>query len=118
MISLTFITVFAMSFKTVPIIERFARLAEPNLSDAEVRYCRKLTKAWMGVLVANSLLVFSAAFVENELIWSILVGPASYALLGSAFVVEYPYRKWRFRRFNQKNPVDRVLKRLIESRAS
>ena len=118
MISLTFITVFASSLKTVPIIERFARLAEPNLPEEEVRYCRRLTKAWMGVLVANSILVFSAAFVEDKVLWTILVGPASYALLGSAFVVEYPYRKWRFRRFNARNPVDKILKRLIEKRTT
>lgn len=118
MISLTFITTFGMSMKTVPIIERFARLADPSLSEAEVRYCQKLTKIWMGVLVANSVLVFSAAFVEDKILWTILVGPVSYALLGSAFVVEYPYRKWRFRKFNRKNPVDRILERLIESNVS
>lgn len=117
MISLTFIAVFATSLKTVPIIERFARLADPNLSAAEVRYCKKLTKAWMGVLFANSVLVFTAAFVEDKLIWTILVGPASYALLGSAFVVEYPYRKWRFRKFNDKNPVDRILKKAMKVRS-
>jgi len=113
MISLTFITVFASSMRGVPIIERFARLADPNLSEAEVRYCRKLTKAWMGVLVANSALVFSAAFVEDKILWTVLVGPVSYALLGAAFVVEYPYRKRRFQKFNLKNPVDRILKKLI-----
>jgi uncharacterized membrane protein len=116
MISLTFITTFALSLKTTPIIERFARLSDPNLSDAEARYCGKLTKAWMGVLFANSVLVLCAAFVDNTLLWSILVGPASYALLGSPFVVEYPYRKWRFRKFNDKNPVDRLLRRVIENR--
>ncbi len=103
-----------MSFKTVPVIERFARLADPNLSDDEVRYCRKLTSAWMFVLAANSALVLSAAFVEDPILWSILVGPASYALLGSPFVVEYPYRKWRFQKFNEKNPVDRLLRRFFE----
>ena len=115
MISLTFISSFAGSMRGVPIIERFARLAEPDLSEEEVRYCRKLTKAWMGVLAANSVLVFSAAFVEDKILWTILVGPVSYALLGSAFLVEYPYRKWRFQKFNMKNPVDRVLKKLLAS---
>jgi uncharacterized membrane protein len=118
MISLTFITTFGMSLKTTPIIERFARLQDPTLSEAEARYCRKLTIAWMFVLFANSVLVLCAAFVENALLWSILVGPASYALLGSPFVVEYPYRKWRFRKFNDKNPIDRLLRRVIEGRAA
>ena len=116
MISLTFITMFVSSFNTVPIIERFARLADPHLPEEEVLYCRKLTKVWVGVLVANSILVLTAAFVEDKVLWTILVGPASYALLGSAFVVEYPYRKWRFRRFNAANPVDKILKKLIEGR--
>jgi uncharacterized membrane protein len=117
-ISLTFITVFTTSLRTTPIIERFARLKTEALSPEEVGYCRKLTKVWVGVLFANSVLVLTAAFIEDKLLWTILVGPASYALLGSVFVVEYPYRKWRFRDFNEKSAVDKLLKHLIEGKAA
>jgi uncharacterized membrane protein len=116
-ISLTFIAVFSTSLRSTPIIERFARLKAAALSEEEVTYCRKLTKVWLGVLVANSALVFTAAFIEDRVLWTILVGPTSYALLGSVFIVEYPYRKWRFRDFSDKNAVDRLLKRLFQGRA-
>lgn len=115
-ISLTFITLFVTSFRTTPIIERFARLKSPNLSDAEVAYCRKLTKVWVGVLFANSVLVFIAAFIEDKTVWTLLVGPGSYALIGAVFVVEYPYRKWRFRDFDDNSVVDRFLKHILNSK--
>jgi uncharacterized membrane protein len=117
-ISLTFIAVFSTSLRSTPIIERFARLKAVVLSDAEVTYCRKLTKVWIGVLFANSVLVFTAAFIEDKALWTILVGPASYALLGSVFIVEYPYRKWRFRDFSDKSAVDKLLRHIFHEKAT
>ncbi len=114
-ISLTFIFTFAISLRTTPLIERFARMTDPELSEEEVQYCRNLTKVWVAVLSCNSMLVFGAAFVEDHVLWSILVGPVSYSVLGSVFVFEYPYRKYRFRKFNDKNPADRLLKKLFKS---
>lgn len=108
-ISLSFIALFAVSLRTVPLIERFARLTRPDLSGAEVAYCRRLTRVWVGILCANSCLVAVAAFIEDHALWTLLVGPVSYAFLGLVFVVEYPYRKWRFQDFDDRNPLDRFL---------
>ncbi len=113
MISLSAITIFTVSLRTTPIIERFARLQKPELPAAEVTYCRKLTFVWIFFLATNSTLVLAAAFIENNVLWTILVGPVSYTLLGLVFVVEYPYRKWRFQDFNDRNPIDRLLKPLL-----
>ena len=113
MISLSIITLFALSLRTTPIIERFARLQKPELPAPEVVYCRKLTKVWIGCLGANSTLVLTAAFVDDKVLWALLVGPVSYTFIGMVFVVEYPYRKWRFQDFNDKNPIDRLLKPLL-----
>ena len=95
------------------LIERFARLKRPDLSPEEITYCRKLTKVWIGILALNSCLVAAAAFIEDKALWTILVGPVSYAFLGMVFVFEYPYRKWRFQDFEENNIVDGLLRRFL-----
>ena len=114
-VSLTFIALFGLSLRTTPIIERFARLQRPDLPPDHVRYIRTLTKVWLGVLSANSLLLLGASLTEDEALWAILVGPVSYGMLGLVFVVEYPFRKWRFQDFDASNPIDRLLKPILSA---
>ncbi|MCP4601847.1 MAG: hypothetical protein GY847_15255 [Proteobacteria bacterium] len=113
-ISLTFIAQFALSLRVTPIIERFARLQKPILPSVEVAYCRSLTKVWVGVLAINSCLLLIASICKDEGLWAILVGPVSYGLLGFVFTVEYIFRKWRFQDFNKDNPMDKLLKSVLE----
>ena len=115
-ISLTFIVMFAASLRTTPVIERFARLKKPDLPESHVSYCRSLTKVWVGVMAANSCLVLAAAFVEDEGLWAILVGPVSYGLLGTVFAVEYIVRKLKFQEFDD-NPIDRILEPMLKAKA-
>ena len=116
MVSLSVITMFAGSLRTTPIIERFARLQKPDLPDEEITYCRTLTKIWILVMAANSALIFGAAFIDDNVTWSIIVGPVSYSLLGVVFAVEYPYRKWRFQDFSPRNPIDRLLRPILKNK--
>jgi uncharacterized membrane protein len=113
-ISLTFIGLFASSLKHTPLIERFARLQKPKLPPDHVRYCRNLTKIWVGVLAINSLILFAAMLQDDKALWAILVGPVSFGFLGLVFAVEYPFRKWRFQEFNPDNPLDRILRALLK----
>ncbi len=117
-ISLVFFAQFAMSLRSTPIIERFARLKRPDLPPDHVKYCRWLTRMWLLIFIGNSALVFSAAFVEPHWLWAMMVGPASYFYLGTFLAGEYIYRKWRFRDFNQKNPADRALRFIFEGRGA
>jgi uncharacterized membrane protein len=116
-ISLLFFFQFAMSLRpgSAPIIERFARLARPDLPAENAAYCRRLTRLWLFVFVGNSALVLAAAFVRSKATWALLVGPASYLYLGGFLTVEYVYRKLRFREWNPRNPIDRALKALSRS---
>jgi uncharacterized membrane protein len=111
-VSLTFIAMFASSLKTTPIIERFARLQKPDLPPDHVAYCRSLTKVWVGVLGANSVLLLVASMIEDKALWTELVGPVSYGMIGAVFAGEYIYRKRRFQDFDD-NLLDRVLKALV-----
>jgi len=111
-ISLIFFFQFAASLRpgSAPIIERFARLARPDLPPENAAYCRRLTKTWLVVFVGNSALVLSAAFVHDKAIWALLVGPVSYLYLGAFLSAEYIYRRFRFQEWNPKNPIDRLLR--------
>ncbi len=113
-VSLTFIAMFALSLRGTPIIERFARLTKPRLPEVEVAYCRSLTKVWTGILGANSSLLLFAAMCEDEGLWAILAGPVSYGLLGFVFTVEYLFRKRRFQDFDMNNPIDKLLRPVLE----
>jgi uncharacterized membrane protein len=115
-VSLTFIAMFAFSLSGTPLIERFARLQEPELSPAKITYCRNLTKFWVGVLAANSGLLLFASLCQSEALWAILVGPVSYGMLGMVFAIEYPLRKWRFQDFDEKSVIDRLLKPILGSK--
>lgn len=82
-----------------PIVERFARLQAKDLSDAEVRYCRRVTKVWCGFFVANGSIALYLALARDVETWALFTGLISYLLIGMLFGGEYIYRHWRFRRF-------------------
>lgn len=82
-----------------PIVERFARLQAKDLSDAEVRYCRRVTKVWCGFFVANGSTALYLALARDVETWALFTGLISYLLMGMLFGGEYIYRHWRFRRF-------------------
>lgn len=82
-----------------PIVERFARLQAKDLSDAEVRYCRRVTKVWCGFFVANGSTALYFALARDVETWALFTGLISYLLVGMLFGGEYIYRHWRFRRF-------------------
>jgi len=116
LISLVFFAQFAFSLRSTPIIERFARLQRPDLPPDHVKYCGALTKVWLLVFAGNSALVLAAAFVESKGLWAILVGPVSYAYLGTFLASEYVFRKRRFGDYNPKNPIDRMIRAIFKNR--
>jgi uncharacterized membrane protein len=112
-ISLSFVVHFALSLRTTPLVETFARLERPDLPEEHVAYCRRLTEVWIVVLSLNSVMLLVATLVEDEAIWAILVGPVSYGIIGLTFAVEYAYRKWRFQEFRRNSAIDRLLKPVL-----
>jgi uncharacterized membrane protein len=82
-----------------PIVERFARLQVENLSAAEVRYCRLVTRVWCVFFIANGSTALYLALARELEAWVLFTGFISYVLIGMLFGAEYIYRHWRFRRF-------------------
>ena len=74
-------------------IERFARLIDPDLDARGVRYTRKVTMVWVGFFAVNGSLALWFAVAGSWLEWTIYNGAVAYGLAGLVFAVEYVIRQ-------------------------
>lgn len=83
MVNLGFLVLFAGSLVSPPsIVERMARLREPNLSPEGVAYTLKVTWMWSGFFLINgTIAAFTAVWTSNE-IWTLYNGFIAYLLIG------------------------------------
>ncbi|MFT5659176.1 MAG: putative membrane protein [Gammaproteobacteria bacterium] len=83
MMNYGFLLVFASSlFSASTIVERFARLQEPDLSPRFIAYTRKVTWAWsLFFLVNGSIAAITAIWASNEM-WTLYNGFIAYVLIG------------------------------------
>lgn len=84
-----------------PMIERLARLREPDLPPAAVHYTRRVTQAWCVFFVANGAVCLGTALFSTQAVWSLYTGVVSYVLMGLMFGGEYLLRM-RFKRLHDK----------------
>jgi uncharacterized membrane protein len=89
---------FGYSLAAPPsMIERFARLREPELPPAAVAYTRRVTQAWCAFFAFNGAVALWTALYASEATWSLYNGAVSYLLMGLLFGGEYLLRI-RFKR--------------------
>lgn len=85
---------FAQTLVSGPsMIERFARLREPNLNDAGVRYTRKVTWVWLGFFIINGTIAAYTAFYTDWHVWTLYNGVISYIAIGVLLSGEYFVRR-------------------------
>lgn len=85
--------IFGISLVYPPtLIERIARLREPNLDARGVAYTRQVTKIWFVFCVLNMLTSLLTAVSGNIQVWAIYNGVISYCLMGILFAGEYGVR--------------------------
>jgi uncharacterized membrane protein len=72
-------------------IERFARLQEPELPDYAVAYTRTVTQVWCGFFIINGAISLSTSFMGMD-IWTLYNGLISYLLAGLLFACEFAVR--------------------------
>jgi uncharacterized membrane protein len=75
------------------IIERFARIMEPDLPPSGVAYTRRVTIVWSAFFVINGSIALWTALRGSWAVWSLYNGVVAYALMGLLFVVEYGVRQ-------------------------
>jgi uncharacterized membrane protein len=112
LINLTLFLQFALSLRGVPMIERFARLQDPQLGPAQVSYCRSVTKVWCAFFVGNGALSAYLALFATLASWALYTGLIAYLLIGLLGAAEYLVRKARFREYGQ-GLHDRLIARLF-----
>ncbi|MDO9337054.1 MAG: hypothetical protein EON95_05830 [Caulobacteraceae bacterium] len=86
---------FAASVVKGPsMIERLARIAEPDLPEAGVAYTRKVTMVWCLFLFLNGLVALWTALYASLEVWTLYNGFISYVLMGALLGGELLIRKW------------------------
>jgi len=94
-ISASFLALFSYSlFKPPSVIERLARLQDPDLPPDGVRYTRTVTQVWCVFFVFNMTIALYTVFFSTTEIWALYNGFISYLLMGVLFISELAYRKW------------------------
>ncbi|NRB23618.1 hypothetical protein [Shewanella sp.] len=92
-INLSMLMLFVYSLKLGPsMIERLARLKEPELPHEATPYLKKVTLIWCGLFVFNgSMALYTALYASLE-IWTLYNGLIAYLLIGSLLGGEWLYR--------------------------
>ena len=91
-----FLLFFSSCFREKTVIQKFALAVNPNLSEEEIKYTRKITYVWAGFTFTNFLISIGTVFM-SEMVWAIYNGIISYILVGIVFVVEYIVRRSLFK---------------------
>jgi uncharacterized membrane protein len=81
-----------------PMIERFARLQDPELTPPKQAHCRQVTWTWIGFFAVNAVASAAlAAFAPIEW-WATWCGGLAYLCIGALMAGEWVVRWWRFGR--------------------
>ena len=78
--------------------KRIARLENPNLPAAGVRYTRQVTQVWCAFFVLNGLVATWTAVWSSREIWALYNGFLSYIAMGLLFAGEWLMRRRLFPR--------------------
>jgi len=88
---------FAASLLRPPsLIERLARLRQPDLPPEGAAYCRRVTLVWCAFFVGNGSIAAWTALAASREAWVLYNGLIAYLLMGALFAGEWLYRRWRF----------------------
>lgn len=92
-VNLIMLAVFLSSLRgEQSIVERLARLQDPNLSPRGVRYTRNVTKSWCVFFVLNGAIATATALIGDLKLWTWWNGLLSYGAIGLMFGGEYLLR--------------------------
>lgn len=101
MVNLAMLCAFGFSLISPPsMIERMARLREPDLPAEAVLYTRRVTQVWCVFFLFNGSMGLATALWASPEIWSLYNGVIAYLLMGVLFGGEYLVRLRFKRRLN------------------
>lgn len=94
LINAAMLVLFAGSlFSGMPVIERLARLQDPDLSPSGVRYTRQVTRVWVGFFIFNGSIATALTLWAPLAWWTLYNGLIAYLLMGVLFFGEWLVRQ-------------------------
>jgi len=94
LVNMAFLAAFGISLTTpMSMVERMARLREPDLPPEGVRYTRRVTQAWCVFFVINGSIALATSLWASEAVWSLYNGVIAYGLMGMMFGGELLLRR-------------------------
>lgn len=109
---------FASSLRSgqVPLVTRIARLMhDGELPEDLVAYTRRVTLLWCFVCAALFGSAVLLALFASPALWSLMTNVIHYAVLGAVFVLEYAWRRIRYRHHEHSGLVQ-YLRRLARTK--
>lgn len=85
----------------MPIVERLARLRDPDLPEPAVRYTRRVTQIWCLFFVANGSIALFTALYGDMSLWTAWNGMIAYLLMGTLMAGEWLVRRRVIKRESQ-----------------
>jgi len=83
------------------LVERMARVANPELPRAAVAYTRRVTQAWCAFFLGNGAIALWTAVAADPRVWAVYNGGIAYALIGLMFGGEFLIRRVVMRRHGE-----------------
>ena len=80
-------------WSAMPIVERLARLQEPDLPEKGVRYTRHVTQIWCGFFIINGGISLFTALHGDMSLWTAWNGMIAYLLMGTLMAGEWLVRR-------------------------
>ncbi|MGI3744516.1 MAG: hypothetical protein ACRYF8_03410 [Janthinobacterium lividum] len=88
------LTLFGLSLmRGMPLIERLARLTEPDLPIVAVRYTRQVTRVWCLFFLFNGFVAAALTLWAPLSWWTLYTGLIAYGLMGLLFAGEWIVRQ-------------------------
>jgi uncharacterized membrane protein len=102
LVNAALLAAFGYSLVSPPsMIERLARMREPDLPAAAIGYTRRVTMVWCGFFVINGAIALGTALWASPAVWSLYTGVIAYLLMGLLFGIEFLFRM-RFKRLHHE----------------
>lgn len=94
-INLLLLLTFGASLRWPPtVVERIARLREPDLPAAATPYLRRVTQIWCLFFLANGTIALATVVAGDLACWTLYNGLISYLLIGALVAGEWLYRRF------------------------
>lgn len=98
-VNLVMLGVFGGSlWSSMPMVERLARLQEPDLPPSGVRYTRKVTQLWCAFFILNGSMALFTVLHADIRLWTLWNGMIAYLLMGTLMAGEWLVRRRRILR--------------------